>query len=161
MLNLGLKDWPRLFRQSFTHLRPGGYFEAQEFDLTVQCEPDSPKQGVAFRKWSDKLSGAARKAGINAQASRQFDQQLREAGFVDVTSKHFRWPVGPWPEGEDNKKEKTLGVWAQRNMLAGVEAAAIGMLSRYEGWSREQVLELVEEAREEMVDMEFHQYVDM
>ncbi|ERF74816.1 hypothetical protein EPUS_03200 [Endocarpon pusillum Z07020] len=161
MLSLGVKDWPCLFRQSFTHLRPGGYFEAQEFDLTAHCEPDSPKQGVAFRKWSENVIGAAKKAGINAQASRHFDQQLREAGFVDVTSKHFRWPVGPWPEGENSKKEKTLGVWAQRNIVAGLEAGALGMLSRYEGWSKEQVLELVREAREEMLDMEFHQYLNM
>jgi hypothetical protein len=158
MLNLGLKDWPNLFRQSLEHLRPGGYFEAQEFDLTIRCEPDSPRQGTALRKWSDSLTGAARKAGINAQASLKFSAQLREARFVDVQSKDFRWPVGPWPEG---KREKTLGIWAQRNMLDGLEAAAMGLLSRYEGWTREEVLVLVREAREEIVDMDFHQYVDL
>jgi SAM-dependent methyltransferase len=160
MLSLGLKDWPNLFRQSFTHLRPGGYFEAQEFDLTIRCEPDSPKQGVAFRKWSEALTRAARKAGINAQASLKFDQQLRDAGFTDVQCKHFRWPVGPWAD-DSKKKEKALGIWAQRNMLDGLEAAAMGLLSRYEGWSQEQVLELVGEAREEIGDMGFHQYADL
>lgn len=160
MLSLGLKDWPNLFRQSFTHLRPGGYFEAQEFDLNIRCEPDSPKQGVAFRRWSEALTRAARKAGIDAQAPLKFDQQLRDAGFTDVRSKHFRWPVGPWAD-DSKKKEKTLGIWAQRNMLDGLEAAAMGLLSRYEGWSKEQILELVGEAREEIVDMEFHQYANL
>lgn len=161
MLNLGLKDWPNLFRQSFTHLRAGGFFEAQEFDLTIHCEADSPKKGVAFRRWSDVLTAAARKAGIDVTASRKFATQLQDAGFTDIQSKHFRWPVGPWPAGESKKKEKTLGLWAQRNMLDGLEAAAMGLLSRYEGWSREQVLELVREAREECLDMEFHQFIDL
>lgn len=158
MLSLALKDWPGLFRQSFRYLRPGGYFEAQEFDLTIHCEPDSPKKGVAFRKWSDSLTEAARRAGVNPQASLQFPQQLQDAGFVEIQCKQFRWPVGPWPE---NKKEKILGVWAQKNMLDGLEAASMGFLSRYMGWTKEEVMGLVREAREEMVDMDFHQYVEL
>lgn len=71
---------------------------------------------------------------------------------------HFTWPVGPWPE---SKKEKTLGIWAQRNMLDGLEAAAMALLTRYMGWSKEQVLELVGKVREEILDMDFHQYVDL
>ncbi len=126
--------------------------------MTIRCKPDSPKRGVAFRKWSDSVTAAAKKAGIDVCASLNFDQHLRDAGFTDIQAKNFVWPVGPWPE---SKKEKTLGIWAQRNMLDGVEAAAMGLLTRYEGFTKEQVLELVREAREEMLDMGFHQYVDL
>ena len=158
MLNLGLKDWPNLFRQSFRHLRPGGYFEAQEFDLTVHCAPDSPKQGMAFRKWSDSVIAAAEKAGINARALHGFTEQLRDAGFVDIQCKRFWWPLGPWPE---SKKDKTLGIWAQKNAVAGLEAASVGFLSRYLGWTKEQVLELAQGARDEALDPDFHHYVNL
>lgn len=158
MLNLGLKDWPNLFRQSFHFLRPGGYFEAQEFDLTIHCAPDSPKKGVAFRKWSDSVIAAAEKGGINARASGRFSEQLRDAGFVDIQCKHFWWPIGPWPE---SKKDKTLGIWAQKNTLDGLEAASVGFLSRYLGWTKEQVLELADGARDEALDLDFHHYVNL
>jgi SAM-dependent methyltransferase len=161
MLMLGLKDWPNLFRQAFAHLRPGGYFEAQEFELTVHCEPDSPKKGVALRRWSDSVTAAALKAGIDATASRRFPTQLQEAGFTDIQVKTVRWPIGPWPDGETKKKEKTLGLWTQRNTLDGLEGGAMGLLCRYDGWSKEEVLELVNEARTECLDMEFHQYVNL
>lgn len=144
MLSMGLKNWPLLFQRSFEFLRPGGYFEAQEFDILVQTEPDGSKTGTSFRKWCEKLIAAAMKAGINARAPLKFRDQLTEAGFVDIQSKTIRWPVGPWPE---SKKDKTLGVWAQRNMIDGLEAAAMGFLSRYDGWTREEVLELVNAAK--------------
>lgn len=158
MLNLGIKDWPALFKQSFDHLRSGGWFEAQEFDLTIQSEPDSPKRGVFLREWSDRVTEAAGKAGINARASLKFGDQLRDAGFVDVQCRNFRWPMAPWP---DSKKEKTLGIWMQQNSIQGLEGAGIAFLCRYLGWSKEQVSDLVQEAKKELFDMDYHQYVDL
>jgi SAM-dependent methyltransferase len=158
MLLLGLKDWPKLFRQSFEHLRPGGYFEAQEFLLNIHCEPDSPKQGTILKRWSDLVTGAAQKAGVKSRCIGDFHDWLTEAGFVDIQKRTFRWPIGPWPE---SKKEKTLGIWAQRNVLDGLEAATMGLMCRYEGWTKEQVNELIEEAKGEIMDMEYHQFVEL
>jgi hypothetical protein len=61
---------------------------------------------------------------------------MRDCGFVNVTERVLHVPLGTWPK---NKVLKTAGLYWRTILLDGVQAIALGPLTRGCGWSREQV----------------------
>jgi hypothetical protein len=92
--------------------------------------------GHPLAKWATDLCHAAERLGCPPTNSRYYGRWMRDAGFVDVVERHFYWPLNTWPRG---KKEKLIGMWAQQNLLDGVEAMSMALLTRGLKWSRAQV----------------------
>lgn len=62
--------------------------------------------------------------------------KMREAGFVNVTERVFHVPLGTWPR---NKVLKTVGLYWRTILTDGLQAIALGPLTRGLGWDRESV----------------------
>jgi len=62
--------------------------------------------------------------------------RIREAGFAVPVERVFHVPIGTWPK---NKVLKTVGLYWRTILLDGLQAIALGPLTRGLGWSREQV----------------------
>ena len=69
---------------------------------------------------------------------------LRESGFVNVTERVFHVPIGTWPK---NKVLKTVGLYWRTILLDGIQAIALGPLTRGLHWNREQVEVFLMEVR--------------
>lgn len=101
---------------------------------------------------------AGTKAGLTIGRASDFVTPLREAGFVGITGRRFKWPVGEWAKGSRNKK---LGRWTFQNMMEGLQGGSLALFTRVLGWSRERVeLFLVEVRREAYAQMS-HYYMPM
>lgn len=37
-------------------------------------------------------------------------ETIREAGFVDIQEKSYKWPIGPWPRDQKYKEAGTVHV---------------------------------------------------
>lgn len=61
---------------------------------------------------------------------------MQEAGFTSVTERVFRVPIGIWPK---NWVLKAVGLYWRTILLDGLQAIALGPLTRGLGWNREQV----------------------
>ncbi len=61
---------------------------------------------------------------------------MKEAGFVNVTERIIRIPLGSWPA---SRKMKAVGMYWRSVLMDGLYPTAIGPLTRAFGWSREQV----------------------
>ena len=59
-LAAAIKDWPRLMQQAFTHTKPGGWAEFQDYDFRYYSEDGSYKEEHAIRKWEKTLLQASR-----------------------------------------------------------------------------------------------------
>ena len=46
-----VKDWPKLYREDFESLKPGGCVENQEFDLDVCCSDGSLPPDSKIKEW--------------------------------------------------------------------------------------------------------------
>jgi hypothetical protein len=76
---------------------------------------------------------AAEKLGTSWKNSTNYVRYFEEAGFVDVTEKHFQWPSNTWPKG---LRMKTLGSYWQEDMLRGLESLNLAVLTRGGGMTR-------------------------
>lgn len=152
-----IKDWSLFLRRAYDHLKPGGWIELQEY-----CFPPSRQTGAsldastsAFMRWASLLDSGLVKTGRSLRATGEFDGPLRNAGFVDIHLEKFRFPVGPWPKGEN---QKAAGEMTLRNLFEYARTSGLGLFTKVHGWSADDVDTLVHEIKEEMEGWREKQY---
>ncbi|KAJ4315587.1 hypothetical protein N0V84_008297 [Fusarium piperis] len=119
---MAVKDWPKLFQRALD-AKYGG-----------MVPPDA--HPVA-QYWSLITQGLV-SLGVNfhAAAGGVLAAKMREAGFINVTERIFHVPLGTWPK---NKVLKTVGLYWRTILADGLQAIALGPLTRGLGWDRENV----------------------
>lgn len=146
-----------IIQSAFKSLRPGGYLELQDPQMPILCIDDT-MDGTSLQEWSTLVPQGAANLGRPVTQSKNYAQYMEEAGFVDIVEKHFYWPLNTWPRG---KREKLVGMWAQQNLLDGVEAMSMAILTRGLGWSQEMVQMLLVGVRNDLKNRHVHAYVDV
>ena len=136
---MAIKDWPKLLRRSLEHLRPGGWIELQEvhhFPVAHGGGTIPPDHGVA-QYWA-LINQGLTNLGVDFEATGQgrLADMMRECGYVNVSEKVFQVPIGTWPK---NRVLKTVGLYWRTILLDGIQAIALGPLTRGCGWAREDV----------------------
>lgn len=61
---------------------------------------------------------------------------MRQCGYVNVTERVFHVPIGTWPR---SKTLRSVGLYWKNILLDGIQAIALGPMTRGLHWSREQV----------------------
>ncbi|KAF5027262.1 hypothetical protein F66182_635 [Fusarium sp. NRRL 66182] len=136
-----IKDWPGLFQNAFQHLKPGGWMELQEI---YHCphnaragNPVPPGEHPVAQYWSNITEGlAALGVDFAAAAGGKLAAKMQAAGFINVTERVFHVPLGTWPK---NKVLKTVGLYWRTILIDGLQAIALGPMTRGLGWDREEV----------------------
>lgn len=98
----GIGDWPRLLRQCYSHLKPGGWFEAQEFEAWVLSDDGSHESAVAVMDWQDRLNAASAEFGKPMNVAPRIAAWLEDEGFVNVQDDIYKVrssPQGIWACG--------------------------------------------------------------
>ncbi|KAF5644650.1 methyltransferase [Fusarium tjaetaba] len=137
----GIKDWPQLFSNALQHIKPGGWMELQEIHhyphhaRTGDAVP--PHEHPVAQYWTYINEGLAQ-LGVDfpAAAGGKLATKMQAAGFVNVTERVFHVPLGTWPK---NQVLKTVGLYWRTILTDGLQAIALGPMSRGMGWSREQI----------------------
>ncbi|PHH71412.1 hypothetical protein CDD80_5295 [Ophiocordyceps camponoti-rufipedis] len=138
---MAVRDWRRLFRQAYQHLKPGGWIELQEIHHKPRsARPDgrplSPDHAVAqfWARVNEGLTGLG--VDLDRAAGGFLAQAMRDEGLVNLTERVFHVPIGTWPK---NKVLKTVGLYWRTILLDGLQAIALGPLTRGLQWDRQQV----------------------
>ncbi|QRD85392.1 S-adenosyl-L-methionine-dependent methyltransferase [Aspergillus flavus] len=138
-----VKDWRRLMTQAYKYTKPRGWVKFQEWDVD---------------KYYSVVCGGFTKAGFTTSPGPHLDERLQEAGFAEIHVEKYRAPVGGWPK---DTYYKTIGVWNLLQAETGFEAGAMAVLTRFEGWSKEEVNVLVSGARKDARDPKVHTLADL
>ncbi|KAF1833331.1 S-adenosyl-L-methionine-dependent methyltransferase [Decorospora gaudefroyi] len=153
-----VKDWDRFFVQAYANLQPGGYLECQDLAFPIRCmdagvtATDSP-----LIRWSELFVEAAKTIGLDGTGPRHFTPKLRDAGFVDVNLKLYKWPVGKWAKGA---RFKLLGRFVYEDLMDWLPSSSLGLFTRVLCWTREEVEVFLSECRAEAKRKDRHYYVD-
>jgi trans-aconitate methyltransferase len=99
-LTCAVSDWPRLVKQAYDNVKPGGWVEFQDFDITFYSEDGSYSQESDAAKYMSLLTTSARQAGKEPSPGPRLQGWLTDAGFVNVVHQKFKLPVGPWPKDQ-------------------------------------------------------------
>lgn len=81
-----------------------------------------------------------------------------EIGFIDIVHKEFVWPFNSWPSDPCLKE---IGRYHCVDLDLGLEGLSLAVLTRVLGWTREDVLALCGEARQNLRNRKMHGYWKM
>jgi len=139
-LILGIHDWSKYFRQCFDNLKPGGWCEIQEPEISVRSANPDIQDDWPLKAWGLHLIQAVVNDGIDPDPFSKFRAMMEEIGFVNVKEKPLQWPVGPWAKG---KREKLIGRIMVDNSKLVCRPVATALFTKRLGWSIKQVEEFI------------------
>ena len=147
-----------LLTRSFRHLKPGGWFELQEINHFPECHDDSmpPEHPVTvyWRLINDGLTAL----GVDIEATLKLADMMRQAGFVNVTTRIFHVPIGVWPR---NKVLKMVGLYWRTILIDGLQPIALGPLTRGLKWTKDDVEDFLVEVRKAYMEAHVHSHMPL
>ncbi|KIX95772.1 uncharacterized protein Z520_08480 [Fonsecaea multimorphosa CBS 102226] len=153
-----ISDWPRLMRQCYDNLNPGGWVEFQDFDIDYYSQDGSLTEEHALRRWLLLCSEAAAKIGRTLHVGRRLEQWAKEAGFINVQVVKVPVPIGPWPK---DKRLKRMGLVNWTQIFEGLQAVSLRLFLNVLGWTQQELESLLVEVRQDMKNREIHALYDV
>lgn len=70
----------------------------------MASEDNTLLEDSALKEWSNLLTDAFRRMGQPIDSAYNYEQQLTEAGFVNIQVTCMKWPTNRWPRDENDKQ---------------------------------------------------------
>ncbi|KAJ5153955.1 uncharacterized protein N7500_009394 [Penicillium coprophilum] len=150
-----IADWPRLLRQSYEHLRPGGWIELQEFEVMLKSDDDSIRLAPALCEFLERLTQASEAFHRPMNIAEGHRQRLVEAGFEDVRDDVYKVPSSVWAK---DPVQKEIGRYNQCSLLMAVESYSLALFTRVLGWSNNDTQVFLAGVRRDIKNPAVHTY---
>lgn len=111
----------------------------------------SEAESAMLRWWRVVFQESSRSNGIDIDGTYKHARWMRDAGFVDVRERAFRWPVGG---GRASSQEKAIGNLQYQNLpllIGGVTETAI-QHGDLRGLTAQEARVLADEAKRDVVE---------
>lgn len=83
---------------------------------------------------------------------------MRDAGFINITRRNFKLPIGPWPKDERLKEAGRLGL---ANIVYGVQGLSVKNFTSLLGYTIEQLEVPLVDVRKDAKNKRAHRYMPM
>ncbi|KAI0191457.1 S-adenosyl-L-methionine-dependent methyltransferase [Xylaria flabelliformis] len=140
-------DWEAIYRSAFRCLKPGGWIEVLDYDdkkgmhdLFAYFEPES-----TLYKLAHDLQEASIMSGRSRGIGHLEPRLLVNAGYVDVNLTEYSIPL--------KTQDGSTGKFWLLSCLNGMEPTCLRLLTKYKGWSPEDVRMGCEMVGEEMMTL--------
>ncbi|KAH1383126.1 hypothetical protein KXW98_009414 [Aspergillus fumigatus] len=147
-------DWPLFYREALRHLKPGAYLEQAEQSVVPKSE-DGSTAGTVFEQWGEVSLQAGDAFGKTLRIIDEAKEMMIAAGFVDVVERRFKIPIGPWAK---DPRLKELGLYNKLQWEEGIEGWTMMLLTKFLGWSREEVELYLMRMRQGLRNPKIHAY---
>ena len=159
MNDMTLRNWPHFFDEALKVLKPGGWVECQEFSYTRRTDDNTLPEDSVLTKWEELWTEGISKTGIGGHCNPDLVvQQMRNAGFENVTRLNFKLPIGPWPK---DPMLREAGEFGRANLVYGAYGLSVKLFTELLGWSVEELEVLLAHCRKELNRKDIHGYWPM
>jgi hypothetical protein len=129
-----IRSWPKYLAETYRTLRPGGWVEAQEFDLLPLSDDNSFPPNSAILQWHEAFHDGMLKGGCNMHVSAsEIKGYMEDAGFVNIGVKEVQLPMSPW---SSDKKLKEAGAFCMLSMMDDLSGMSLAVFTRLLGWEK-------------------------
>ncbi|OLN96145.1 Malonyl-[acyl-carrier protein] O-methyltransferase 1-like protein 3 [Colletotrichum chlorophyti] len=154
---ISIQDWPKLVKNIYRNLNPGGWVEFQDLDVEYYSDDGTYTEEHAVRKWNKQLVDACEAMGRTARPGPQLEGWVKDAGFQNVTHQKFKIPIGPWAK---DPYYREVGMFNLVQLLNGLEGFSLKVFCGVLGKTRDEVLVMLANVRQELKGGVFHAMFD-
>lgn len=148
-------DWEKVLGEAYRCCKPGGYVELSEVGTTLKSDDGTLGPDHKLKLCMDALESALMKIGRPPASPGLLKQRLENAGFVDIKQYMHKQPIGPWPK---DQRLRRVGAMALMAAETGVNAYAMGALTRINSMSAEEATRMCEEGLADCKNKNYHIY---
>ncbi|KAJ9416461.1 S-adenosyl-L-methionine-dependent methyltransferase [Fusarium oxysporum] len=140
MMTGSFSDPETIAKKAFNGLNPGGWYEIQDIQLPVFCDDGTldPKTSPLM-KWQECLIEGSRRLGRPLGESDKYKAIVKKVGFHNVV-------------------ETRTWKWNLINFESGLEGVSLALFTRVLGWSKDEVISLCADVRNELRNPKVHGY---
>ncbi|KXH28233.1 methyltransferase domain-containing protein [Colletotrichum simmondsii] len=152
-LSGSLADWPTYVNRVSQNLNPGGWAEFQDWSFMLQSD-DGTLKDTAIQRWADTFMDACKVFGRDAQIGPKLKDLVQDnTDLINVHHVPFKIPNGPWPK---DARLRDLGMCNLIQLLEGLEGFSLKLLCGGLAWTKEEVLVLCSQVRDELKSGKVH-----
>jgi SAM-dependent methyltransferase len=155
-LVLSIRDWPRLARQAYENLSPGGYLEFSGSVPQFASDDGTLPPNSAYVEVGEIYFAMGEKIGVDGKEPFRFKQHLIDAGFEDVVETILKIPTNPWPK---DKRMKNIGSFELCHFRDGVSNIFARGYTQILGGDPAYFEVLMAAARKEITNKKMHSYL--
>ena len=147
-------DWKFIYGQAYKHLCEDGILEVVDKGA-IQHYTAVPSSYLDI--YNGACQSAAEAAGVSLGLEHLQKEIVEDSGLRIFRTQTIRIPVGQW---DPDPRQKSIGKMALVVVLERLQAQSIRLLTRYLGWSVEDVKELCAKVQEELLHPEAKPYMN-
>lgn len=157
MNGFSIRSWSHFYAEAYKCMKPGGWVENQEFDLQFQADDGSLAEDSAINRWQNLWEQGIQNFGLTSRCyPEKMKQQMEDAGFINVTIRPYKFPMGPWPK---DKRLRQSGIFLLVGMFEGLQGLSVRTFTHGLGWSVPEMEALLMEVRNEFKSKRIHSYL--
>jgi len=139
-----------------SHIKPGGWIELHELDYVCHCDDGTQPETYKFAELMKYVREALYVMGVDFFGATKLSGYMRDAGFVNVTQRVLKLPIGGWAQ---NPLLRKAGEYYQAVVLDGLQGIAMRPITKLLNWSPESVEAYLPEVRKDIKDPSIHSYM--
>jgi ubiquinone/menaquinone biosynthesis C-methylase UbiE len=151
-----LKQPEKVLKNSFQHLKPGGWIEIQEFGGMTYCDDGSTPKDYKVQKMLDAATEAFKKFGNDFRIASDLEGRLNAAGFKNISVRKLKVPIGTWPK---DKRLRLIGLYFQAILEALFAAIGARPLLAI-GMEQIEIEVFLAGVRKDLKNTNFHSYME-
>lgn len=107
-----IDDWRKVYAECFKyvslvaswfiaqdrcrHMNSGGYLQFADVDFTPRCDDGTMAEDNVWREWQQTAHSFAEISQRRFFSAEETEQEMKDAGFVDIVQKKYKLPIGGW-----------------------------------------------------------------
>ncbi|KAJ4285944.1 hypothetical protein N0V88_008205 [Collariella sp. IMI 366227] len=150
-----IEDWDAFYREAFRCCKPGGWLEHQDESALWRAENKEIAENSAMGQWEKVFDEGGKRFGRTFRVLQDDLQRkgMEAAGFVDITVKDFKCPIGEWPR---DPKQREVGLYAKYCLEGDLPGYCNYIWGAVMGWSPIEIQVYLAHLRREMKDSTLH-----
>lgn len=154
-----IKDWPKLVKNIFDHLNPGGWAEFVDVSGDFYSTDGTYTEKNATHRWITTLLDTMDGVGHSGRVGPKLGGLVQGAGFQEIKHQKFLVPIGPWAK---DPYYQEVGLMNLAQILEGLEGFTMRVYCDMLGWTQTEAEVLLAEVRKELKKLHtFHAQLDV
>ncbi|KLO86235.1 Uncharacterized protein Y057_7346 [Fusarium fujikuroi] len=151
-----IKDWNSIFSEAYRCCTPGGWVQSGEADVTFRSDDGTTELEPVFKTYQKLFEEGSQILGNPFFVHDLQQRAFEEAGFTDVETVDYKFPIGGWPK---DPKLAEVGQFVKATLENDLEGYTLMMWQDVCQWPKDEYQVFLMSLRKAIRNPKVHSYM--